>query len=339
MVQFLIPKASSFNDWNQGPSETPAETPSLDQSDNGSGSGSGGGGTGGWYGGWSGGSGGDSSHEYTYYSEADDDSEWEDYFRAELVRQEAGESAWDAIRNAERNILLLDKQKEFYDDQFENQNNLIDQIYKNANAMASRTSDNDFVKNLQDFQNMSRNAATSMGGQYGTWAQSLNNILDEGWAQQNANNAYTLQYNLQDAQDNRDNQLNDFIKSYNNQMLDLESNKMNIDANLKSAIAQNKRNLTGNLATLTEYDPRSQYLGDWGGLQDAADDWGWFKFDEESIDGVTMRDYLGNKKEYVSPTLVDNMKKGDQIAKKLAGYSSDNGVLERLTGSYSSERR
>ena len=276
---------------------------------------------------------------YTYYSEADNDREWEDYFRAELSRQEAGENAWDAIRNAERNLDVLDEQKKFYDDQFDDQNNLIDKIYENANSMAGRSSDNDFFKSLQDFQNMTRNATTSMGGQYGTWAQSLNNVVDEGWAQQNANNAYTLQYNLQEARDNRDNQLNDFIKSYNNQMLDLESNKMNIDSNLKSAIAQNKRSLTGNLASISEYDPRSQYLGDWGGLRDEADDSGWFKFDEESIDGVTDRDYLDSKKKYISPKLVDNMKKGNQVAIKLAGYSTDDGALERLTGSYSSGRR
>lgn len=278
---------------------------------------------------------------YTYYSDAENDSEWEDYFRAEFARQEASKNAWNEIWNAERNLDLLDKQKSFYDEQFDKQNKMIDNIYNNANTMARRTSDNDYARNTQDFQNAARNAADSHAGQYGSWAQSVNNVLDEGWAQQNANNANTLEYNLQDAQDNRDNQVNDQIRNYNNQMLDLETSKMNIDANLKSAIAQNKRNLAGNLASLSEYAPRSQYIGDWGEMLDSADSSGWFKYDKDSIDGVKAksRDFLGQIKNLQDPTLLDNVKKGDQIAKKLAGYSTDNGTIERLTGSYASRDR
>lgn len=304
----------------------------------------GGGGGGGWYGtsyysGYSGGGGSSPSHEYTYFSDADDDSEWEDMFRANFAINDASRNAWSQIHEAERNLDMLDTQKSFYDDQFDKQKKNIELIKDHADAMAGRTSDNDYVKSLQDFQNMARNAATSMGGQYGTWAQSLNNILDEGWAQQNANNAYTLQYNLQDAQDNRDNQINDLIKNYNNELLTLENSKQNIDSNLKAAVAQAKSSLASNLVSLTEYDARSPYIGDWGGLQDDADVSDWFRYEDESIDGITNRNYLDSKKEYENPTFIDNIKKGNQIAKKLAGYSTDEGALKRLTGSYSTGRR
>lgn len=277
---------------------------------------------------------------YTYYSEADDDDEWEDYFRAEFIANEASHGAWDSIHEAERNLDMLGAQKAFYDSEFNRQNATINEIANNAGAMARRTSDNDFIKNMQDFQAAARNAMTANGGQYGSWAQSLNNLLDEGVAQQTANNANTLEYNLQDAQDNRVNQLNDLIKNYNQELRSLEDSKMNIDSNLKSSIGQQKRNLAGNLASLTQYDPRSQYIGDWGEMLDTADKSGWFQYADTSIDGIGMDryDFMKDRKNYENPVLVDNIKSGQQIAKKLAGYSTDNGVLERLTSTYSNRR-
>ena len=323
---------------------TSSSDDSESSNDDGQAGGGGGGGGGGWYGtpyysSYSGGGDSSEDHEYTYFSDADDDDEWEDMFRANFAINDASRNVWSQIHEAERNLDMLDTQKSFYDDQFDKQKKNIDLIKNHADAMAGRTSDNDYVKSLQDFQNMARNAATSMGGQYGTWAQSLNNILDEGWAQQNANNAYTWQYNLQDAQDNRDNQINDLIKNYNNELLTLENSKQNIDSNLKAAVAQAKSSLASNLVSLTEYDARYPYIGDWGGLQDDADVSDWFRYEDESIDGVTNRNYLDSKKEYENPTFIDNIKKGDQIAKKLAGYSTDEGALKRLTGSYSTGRR
>lgn len=317
----------NFENWNTG--------------GGGSGGGGGGGGGGGssYYSYSGGGGGGGSSHDYTYYSDADDDSEWDDYFRAEFLTNEASKSAWSQIYEAERNLDMLDSQKRFYDDEFDKQQDLIDKSFDNSTAMARRTADNDFVKNLQDIQSATRQAMSANGGQYGSWSQSLNDVLDEGWAQQNQNNANTLEYNLQDALDSMVNKKNDSIRSYNDEMLTLDNSRMNIDSNLKSGIEDLKRNLAGNLASLSEYDPRSQYIGDWGAMLDDADKSGWFQYGSQSIDGTNDRDYLASVKDYKDPVLQSNIKTGDQIAKKLAGYSTDNGVLERLTSSYSNRER